>query len=87
MNNSIQLYLNMYFNIDCIDPLTQNTNMTYPTCKYWHSPMNHVKLLDVVVAYCMYIECAKGKLNKSWNIIEPMKFWEFREKLSDKMLL
>ena len=56
MNEARQLYLNMYFNIDCIDHLIQNAKMTYRTLKYWNSPMNHVKVLAIVVAYDMYLE-------------------------------
>ena len=53
MNEARQLYLNMYFNIDCIDHLIQNAKMTYRTLKYWNSPMNDVKVLAIVVAYNM----------------------------------
>ena len=53
MNEARQLYLNMYFNIDCIYHLIQNAKMTYRTLKYWNSPMNDVKVLAIVVAYNM----------------------------------
>ena len=56
MNEARQLYLNMYFKVECIDQIIQNAKMTYRTCKYWHSPMTHVKYLAVVVAYNLYLE-------------------------------
>ena len=76
----------MYFKIDYIDQLIQKSKMNCRTRKYWHSPMIHYKGLAIVVAYDMYLECAEGDLNKSWNIREPMTFWEFIEILSDKIL-
>ena len=55
MNKAIHMYLNIYFRIDCIDHLTQNTKISYRNRKYWHSPMTHDKSLDVVVSYDMYL--------------------------------
>ena len=46
MNEARQLYLNIYFKIDCIDHLVYNAKTSYHTCKYWHYPMTHVKALD-----------------------------------------
>ena len=65
----------MYFNIDCIDNLMQNTKTTYHTRKYCHSPITHTKELDVVLAHYMYLEYDDGELNESWNIREPMTYW------------
>ena len=48
--------------------------------------MTHAKALAVVVAHDMYLECAEGELNELWNIREPMKLWEFRENISEKIL-
>jgi hypothetical protein len=48
--------------------------------------MIHGKALAVVVAYDMYLECAKGDLDPAWKIEKPMDFWPFREKLSEQML-
>ena len=86
INKARNLYLNMHFKIDCVYHLIQNSKFSYRTCKYWHSLMSHVKALDVVVAYYMYIECADGELKESWNIREPMTYWEFRDNLSDQIL-
>ena len=58
MNEARQMYLNIYFNIDCIGHLIQNEKITYPTRKYYHSPMTRAKSLAVVVVYDMYPECA-----------------------------
>jgi hypothetical protein len=43
-------------------------------------------LAVVVLAYNMYLECCKGKLNPEWKIEKPPDFWHFREKLSEQML-
>ena len=86
MKKEMQLYLNMYFNIDCIGYLIQNANMNYISCKYWYFLMTHTKALAVVVAHDMYLEFAEGELNESWNIRETMIYWECRENLSDQML-
>ena len=57
MNESRQVYLDMYFNIECIGHLIQNEKITYRTRKYYHSLMTRVKSLAVVVVYGMYPEC------------------------------
>ena len=44
------------------------------------------KLMVVVVAYDMYCEVAKGKLNPSWKIQKPMSFWQFCNRLGIQML-
>jgi len=44
------------------------------------------KAMAVVVAYDMYLECAEGKLERSWKVKKPLDFWSFREKLSEQML-
>ena len=86
MNKARQMYLNMHLKIDFIDYIIHNAKTNYRTCKYWNSPINHVKALDVVVSYDMYIEYAEVKFNESCHIREPMTFWEFREKLSKKII-
>ena len=86
MNEARQLYVSMYFKIDCIDHQIKNAERHLYTRKYQHSPMTHAKALDVVVAHDMYLECAEGELNELWNIREPMKLWEFRENISEKIL-
>ena len=48
--------------------------------------MSHLKALDFLLAYGTYIKCSEVELNESWNIRSPMKFWEFREKLSKQIL-
>ena len=39
-----------------------------------------------VLAYVMYLEVAEGNLRGEWKLYEPMGFWRFREKLSNRML-
>ena len=34
MNEAIQMYLNIYLNIDCIDHPIRNAKKNYRTCKY-----------------------------------------------------
>ena len=53
---------------------------------YWHLPMLHGKAMAVAVAYYMYLEVAEGNLRGEWKLYEPMGFWRFREKLSNRML-
>ena len=67
--------------------IIQNAEIFYRSWKYWHSPVLHGKALAVVVAYDMYLECCKGKLNAEWKIEKPLDFWHFREKLTEQMLV
>ena len=60
--------------------------MSYHNRNYWHSPMTHIEALAVVFEYDIYLECSDGDLNGSLNTREPIKLWEFREKISKKNL-
>jgi hypothetical protein len=48
--------------------------------------MLHGKCLEVTVAFDLYLEVAEGELDAVWHIVEPLDFWQFREKLSIQML-
>ena len=50
MNESRAMYLGMYYKVDCIDHLIQNSRMSYRSFRYCHSPMLHAKALAVVTA-------------------------------------
>ena len=73
MNEERQLYLNMYFNIECINHLIQNKTITYQNCKYCNSLMTHMKGLTVVVVYDLYLECAEGRVE---HIMEYYRTYE-----------
>ena len=47
--------------------------------------MFNYKDFDVVTDYGIYMDCAEGKLEEACKVEIPMTFWEFREKLSEKM--
>jgi hypothetical protein len=58
MNDARELYLKMYGINDTIDKYISNTNIGYRSWKYWHTAMNHAKVMGLAVAYDMYKECA-----------------------------
>lgn len=86
MNEARQLYLSTYSRIDSMDHMIKNASMFYRSWKYWHAPMLHGKALAVVIAFDMYLEIAEGKLDESWKVNNTVKFWRFRELLSEQML-
>eukprot|EP00957_Ditylum_brightwellii_P119564 9122862-Ditylum_brightwellii.AAC.1 len=85
MNGARQLYLNIYYVIHNIDHYLKNFRMLYQGHKYWHSPTVHGKALAILIAYDIYLECAKGKLNESLKVEQPMSFWEICDRLSSQM--
>ena len=50
MDEARDLYLGMYYKVDCIDHLIHNSRMSYRSFKYWQSPILHAKALAVVTA-------------------------------------
>jgi hypothetical protein len=59
INDARELHLTMYGIIDMLDKYISNASIGYRSWKYWHTAMNHVKVMGLVVApYNMYKEYA-----------------------------
>ena len=85
-NEFRDLYLGIFYKVDCIYHLIHKCHISYQILKYWHSPMLHAKYLAVVTDYDMYLECDEGGKEEEWKVEKPTTFWEFCEKFSDNIL-
>ena len=67
MDEARDLYLGMYYKVDCISHLIQNCHISYRSFKYWHSHMLHAKALGVVTAY----DILEGSLRRNGRWKNP----------------
>jgi hypothetical protein len=89
MNHARQLYLATYGRIDTIDAQIRKCRMYYRSWKYWHAARLHGHALCVVMAYDMYLECAREKkaleafgIDPAVDLLKILTFHEFRDRLS-----
>jgi hypothetical protein len=53
MNDVRELYLTTYRIINTLDKYVSNANIGYWSWKYWHTAMNHAKVMGLAVTYDM----------------------------------
>ena len=90
MNDSRQLYLATYGQIDTIDQYIKQCNIFYVTWKYWHAAKNHAICLALTTAYDFYEELFDEPKARSYFGItgedtrqaKKLSFHQFRDRLS-----
>mmetsp|Transcript_34023 Transcript_34023/g.82490 ORF Transcript_34023/g.82490 Transcript_34023/m.82490 type:complete len:111 (-) Transcript_34023:1096-1428(-) len=68
MNDARYNYLQSYFCMDILDQMIQHCHIGYRCRKHWHSSMNHLIALAIVLAFGMYLEAASGSLCPEWKV-------------------
>eukprot|EP00536_Pseudo-nitzschia_multiseries_P010577 jgi/Psemu1/26386/gm1.26386_g len=86
MNHAQELYLRTYGKLDQIDSSISRANIGYKSWKYYHSVVNHAKVLSIATAYDIYKELTDGTHGPTWLIEKPMDYQVFRQNFAEQML-
>ena len=77
MNQYRLLHLRTYSHIDSIDLFIKQFHVKYRTRKYWHSPIYHTYVPEIVTVYGIYLGVMGDKIDLLWKSLNPVDFWTF----------
>jgi hypothetical protein len=63
MNEAQETYLKNYSAVDKIDQMLLGWDFTYSSWRWWHAPTRHANAFAMSMAYCLYLQCAKGNVD------------------------
>ncbi len=63
-NETRETYLKNYIAVDKIDQMLLGWDLSYRSWRWWHAPTRHAKAIAMSMAYSLYLQCAKGTVDK-----------------------